>query len=157
MVSRYDLIEAERVRLTNAKPLTHERVLEIRRKMRAYSIFLDRKERELRVKRSGPLTHARLQELLDYNPETGVFTWRVQDMPMRRLNGGRAGCAQTSTSRVVIGVDNKIYRADQLAWFYMTGKYPTREILHATSLEDMRWVTLSLGDRPAKPPQILRR
>ena len=55
------------------------------------------------IKSDGLLTASRLRELLDYDPETGVFTWRVTRAPHFRP-GDIAGYIDPNGYRV-IGVD----------------------------------------------------
>ena len=68
-----------------------------------------------------PLTQERLIELLRYDPETGIFTWRSAT---GRFAGKQAGYAVKSlnTSYVNISVDGRKYRANTLAWLYMNGE-----------------------------------
>lgn len=76
-------------------------------------------------------TAERLRELLAYNPRTGLFTWRVS----RKGRGGVvsagsvAGTFDTRGSRVIT-VDNHKYPAARLAWFYVTGRWPTFNLVH---------------------------
>lgn len=72
------------------------------------------------------LTHQRLLQLLHYDPETGAFTW----LGPRRGRGARhehAG-AKREGGYIVIGIRGRIYRANRLAWFYMTGRWPLNEV-----------------------------
>jgi hypothetical protein len=57
-------------------------------------------------------------ELLEYNPESGIFTWRGTN---RR--GRVAGC-RASDGYVKIAVDRRQYLAHCLAWLYVHGKWP---------------------------------
>lgn len=68
------------------------------------------------------LTQARLRELLHYDPETGEFRWR-NDTKYSLRAGRIAGGVGASNGYRVIGVDGDIYRAHQLAWLYMTGRW----------------------------------
>ena len=65
------------------------------------------------------ITHGRLLELLLYDPETGEFH--------RKNTSKIAGCVKTTRgyTRLIISLDNKQYKAHRLAWFYMTGEWPT--------------------------------
>ena len=62
-----------------------------------------------------------LKELLDYNPITGVFTWRVNRGGMKV--GSEAGCINKSTGYRVIEINGKPYKAHQLAWFMTYGEW----------------------------------
>jgi HNH endonuclease len=73
------------------------------------------------------LTAQRLRELLHYDPETGVFTWRVKRGGTNI--GDVAGCLQDD-GYLVIGVDYHVHLAHRLAWLYMTGAWPTCQIDH---------------------------
>lgn len=69
------------------------------------------------------LTRQRLCEVLDYDPATGVFTWRE-----KRGNcseGYEAGCVEESGYRR-IRIDRVPYYAHRLAWLYVHGGSPRR-------------------------------
>lgn len=63
----------------------------------------------------------RLKDLLSYNAETGVFTWRKTKG--RAKAGSAAGCKDTCGYEV-IRVDNVLYKAHRLAWLYVHGRWP---------------------------------
>lgn len=74
------------------------------------------------------LTAARLREVLDYNPGTGGFTWKVR--PSCRVSvGGNAGSI-TDGGYCVIRIDRRIHRAHRLAWLYVYGEWPANMVDH---------------------------
>lgn len=74
------------------------------------------------------VTQERLKELLAYNPETGIFTWRVN----------RTGTAKASSiagrvsnrGYLQIKIDGKLYSAHRLAWLYTHGEFPPDQLDH---------------------------
>lgn len=87
------------------------------------------------------LTHVRLQELLHYDPETGVFTWRV-DRTGKAKAGTVAGSLNTR-GYVNIYIDGVPHRAHRLAWFYMQGRWPNPGVDHENTVKsDNRWLNL---------------
>ena len=86
------------------------------------------------------ITQARLKEVLRYDPNTGDFTWLVRVGGMVSV-GGKAGTGQKGYVR--IGIAGKGYQAHRLAFLYMTGKWPTKEVDHANgNRSDNRWQNL---------------
>jgi hypothetical protein len=74
------------------------------------------------------ITQARLQELLRYEPNTGIFTWRVN-----RKGGVKAETAAghtTPTGYCFIGVEGQLYKAHRLAWLYVYGQFPETNLDH---------------------------
>lgn len=73
-----------------------------------------------------PISHEELKRLLHYDPETGVWTWLCG-----RLHGRIAGCIDKSRGNYLfIMVKRRKYRAHLLAWFYMTGSWPSHLVDH---------------------------
>lgn len=74
------------------------------------------------------LTQERLKELLDYDQDTGLFTWK-------QWRGGTA-FAGTDAGRpnkgghIQIMVDGIRYMAHRLAWLYIYGVFPQEDIDH---------------------------
>lgn len=102
------------------------------------------------------LTAERLRSLLDYDPATGVFLWRVRRGPSA-LAGSIAGHIIAGGYRL-IGVDGTEYYAHRLAWLYVHGAWPTGHIDHQNvtpgddRISNLREATRSqnLANRPAQ-------
>lgn len=73
------------------------------------------------------LTHETLTELLDYDPATGVFTWKVARSNRVKV-GSRAGVFHKPTGGRYIGIGDEKFMAHRLAWFYAKGSLPTQDI-----------------------------
>ena len=98
------------------------------------------------------LTAERLRELLNYDPLTGVFSWRV--------NGrGRSGVGTVAggSNHKRIAIDKKEYFVHRLAWLYVHGCWPTEDIDHINGdPSDNRIANLreanSVSERHVCPP-----
>lgn len=67
-----------------------------------------------------PIKQCALKDLLDYSPETGIFTWRDEEHVHRAFRGKLAGCLHHGGYRIIC-VNGQIYQANRLAWIYMHG------------------------------------
>lgn len=70
----------------------------------------------------------RIFELLDYNPEDGSFTWKINRRG-RRQKGMKAGCLNTN-GYIRISIDYKLYNASRIAWLFIKNKWPDKYIDH---------------------------
>lgn len=80
------------------------------------------------IEPAGAVTQERLRELLNYDPLTGIFTWRVKRAAKKP--GDIAGCPQKPKAHIVIRIDDRLYLAHRLAWLYMTGRWPAEDTDH---------------------------
>jgi hypothetical protein len=80
------------------------------------------------------ITAARLRELLHYDQETGLFTWRV-DKGYRIKAGDPAG-HDNWHGYLRVRVDGKVYYLHRLAWLYVHGVWPAQEIDHINGVRD---------------------
>jgi hypothetical protein len=74
------------------------------------------------------LTQEYLKEILEYNLENGVFTWRVN-----KSHRGAIGAVAGTVSKLgytSIGIDSRLYRSHRLAWLYTYGEFPSTGIDH---------------------------
>lgn len=74
------------------------------------------------------LSQERLKEILDYDPNSGVFTWKVSRGAVVSV-GDKAGSVRP-TGHVAIVIDRKPYLAHRLAWFFTHGTWPNGDIEH---------------------------
>lgn len=74
------------------------------------------------------LTQALLKEHLDYDPDTGVFTW-VKPTMKRIESGELAGCLNDQ-GYMNIQIFKRKYGAHRLAWLYIYGHLPKNHIDH---------------------------
>lgn len=92
------------------------------------------------------LTQEVLHEALDYNKETGVFTWKLdrplshfknkhaQNTYLGRFAGKSAGYPSKYGDKglyyLQIRIKGKLFLAHRLAWFYVTGVWPNELLDH---------------------------
>ena len=74
------------------------------------------------------LTQSRLKEVLHYDPETGVFVWKVTRN--NRVRMGNIAGVKHHSGYMQITVDKKLYRSHRLAFLYMYGSFPIEQIDH---------------------------
>ncbi len=87
------------------------------------------------------INQSELKELLHYEPDTGIFTWKVS-LNRKIKIGSIAGTKNKYWGYIYIGLKQKKYRAHRLAWFYMTGEWP-KGIDHDNHIrDDNRWLNL---------------
>jgi hypothetical protein len=79
------------------------------------------------------LTQERLKELLDYDPETGVFTRKVRTTS--KIHVGDAAGGLDSKGYLLIRVDGKRYIAHRLAWLYIHGCWPDKDLDHINRIK----------------------
>lgn len=96
------------------------------------------------------LTHEELTRLLDYDPETGVFRWRV-DRGSRAKAGSIAGFRDVGGN--VIRIEGKPHTARRLAWFYIHGEIPRNKIFIKNGDRHDDRIS-NIGMLPDKPKQL---
>ena len=75
---------------------------------------------------------ARLKESLHYDPDTGIFTNLKSRGAAKK--GSVAGC-KDSKGHSQIMLDNKRYQAHRLAWLYVHGNFPEKDIDHINEIK----------------------
>jgi len=82
---------------------------------------------------SRPLTGSRLEEILDYDSETGIFSWK--DRKFSRMSAGdKAGTLRNGYR--LIRIDDVAYSAHRLAWLWIHGTFPSSFIDHKNGNRD---------------------
>ena len=79
------------------------------------------------------LTPERLRELLHYDPETGVFTWR---QARSGVVVGQVAGRRSTQGYWTIPIYRKIYKAHRLAWLYVYGEWPVKFLDHVNRVRD---------------------
>jgi hypothetical protein len=96
-------------------------------------------------RRYKPLTQKRLKELLNYNPETGIFRWK--ESRGCKESGSLAG-NKNSYGYIQIQIDRKLYNASRLAYLYIKGYLPEYEVDHEDRVRDNnKWENLRHASR----------
>lgn len=96
-----------------------------------------------------------LKEWLSYDPVTGLFT-RNKKSGNGHPVGSKAGCVN-GLGYVNISLQGKIYQGHQLAWLYMTGNFPDKNLDHKdldrsnNAWDNLREATISQNGFNRKP------
>ena len=94
------------------------------------------------------ITQAELKEVLNYNEESGVFTWKKKiSNYSRAVIGGITGCVDKQ-GYVVIRLAKKNYKAHRLAWLYTYGELPKKidhinQIKSDNRIDNLRPISVS--------------
>lgn len=91
------------------------------------------------------LTQDYVRSLFDYDPETGVLTWKWRPRGHfssdRAWNSTNTRCAGQCAGRlgtkgyIEVGIDGRLYKAHRIIWLLMTGTMPD-EIDHDDGVRD---------------------
>lgn len=89
---------------------------------------------EQRMKPKNPnLTAERLREVLSYDPDTGVFVWKISTSQLR---AGAIASRKTNKGYIRIKIDRQTYAGHRLAWFYVHGRWPVGQPDHRNGIRD---------------------
>jgi len=86
------------------------------------------------------LTQEKLKEQLHYNNKTGIFTRLISNC--NRVKIGDVAGDLNETGYVHIMVLGKTYKAHRLAWFYVYGEFPNKniDIEHKDTIRNHNWI-----------------
>jgi len=95
------------------------------------------------MKKTELLTQQRLKEVLNYNAESGVFTWKTGRPKAAK---GEVAGGFSDRGYLTICIDGVKHRAHRLAWLYVYGVYPD-QIDHENHVRhDNRIINLIASD-----------
>lgn len=83
------------------------------------------------------ISQGRLKELLHYDPDTGVFTWKIATS--NRVKPGNIAGSKGPDGYIRIMVDSRLYLAHRLAWVYLYGVWPDKELDHINGKRSDNW------------------
>ncbi len=93
------------------------------------------------------LSFDELRSILNYDPETGLWSWRNPKAINKAPIAQSAGTISVHGYRIITYRGRK-YRSARLAWLYMTGNWPSEEIDHENrDTTDDRWINLREASR----------
>lgn len=78
------------------------------------------------------LTQKELQRLLHYDPETGIFTWKISISTIVKI--GEIAGVDNSHGYLRIQIHKKRYRNHHLAWLYVYGELPKFPMDHLNGI-----------------------
>ena len=85
------------------------------------------------------LSHARLTELLDYDPASGFFRWKAR--PSNRVHvGDRAGVFHRPSGGRYVAIDGEKFMAHRLAFFYVNKRWPDTDVRPSDGDYDHCWI-----------------
>lgn len=102
------------------------------------------------------LDSTRLREVLDYCPQTGVFTWRQQ--VRKTVSIGSVATANGGNGYLRIRVGRRVFQAHRLAWLYVHGVWPAHVIDHINGdradnrIDNLRDVTPQVNIQNQRSP-----
>ncbi len=91
------------------------------------------------------LTQERLKDLLNYDPDTGIFAWKVGRRGVKR--GSIAG-TPNAYGYIRICIDGKNFYASRLAFLWVEGYFPENDVDHIDrDRSNNRWLNLREASR----------
>jgi len=91
------------------------------------------------------LTQERLKELLHYDPDTGILTWKYRSYLTGKtttwnIRFANKQAGHKSHGYIAIQVDGIRYQAHRLAWLYIYGLWPVDQIDHVDNVRHHNWI-----------------
>lgn len=100
------------------------------------------------------LTPEKARTLLDYNPATGLLTWRVdRGRSIKAKTEAGTTISRGNRQYIAIKVEGRIYAAHRLAFLTMTGAWPKNHVDHI----DQNGTNNAWGNLRDIPPKLNQR
>ena len=102
------------------------------------------------------LTQEYLKSILDYDLDTGIFTWKINKAKRTNI-GDIAGWSDNGYREIEI--NDKKYKAHRLAWLYVYGEMPKKLIDHVdgnrsnNKISNLREATYQTNNENYKTPK----
>lgn len=68
------------------------------------------------------ITQSELQSMLDYNSNTGIFTWKIKT---KKIKIGQEAGYKSTNGYLIIRINYHNYLAHRLVWLYVYGNFPS--------------------------------
>ncbi len=78
------------------------------------------------------ITQEMIKELLIYNPDTGIFLWKIASVGRIKMLG--VAGSKHNQGYIVITIKGKAYLAHRLAWLYVYGEIPREQLDHINNI-----------------------
>lgn len=101
------------------------------------------------------LTAGRLRDALDYDPQTGVFTWKFR--ASKRIHVGDTAGYDGRSGYRRIRFDGVDYEAHRLAWLHVHGEWPAQFIDHINGVRSDNRIANLRAASPSVNAQNQRR
>lgn len=79
------------------------------------------------TQRGKPLDATTVRQVFDYDPDTGVLTWRRH---ARRETVGKVAGWLEANGRIKVSFRGKNYQAHRIIWLWVHGRWPVNEMDH---------------------------
>jgi hypothetical protein len=103
-----------------------------------------------------PLDYDKANQLLQYDPSSGIIYWKVANKYSRILEGSVAGCLDKRDGYIRVRVGGMKYLAHRLGWLLHTGYWPKDQLDHIdgvrsnNKLENLRECTNAENQQNSK-------
>lgn len=92
------------------------------------------------------LTQSKLKEVLNYDPDTGIFNWKIKTC--KKVCVGKIAGYISPNGYIHIRINNQNYLGHRLAWLYVYGEFPKNDIDHINNnTADNKIINLRLATK----------